>query len=447
MQENKCSTFAIRYSKDSKGALRCWQVTITEINPKLIEVKITHGLLLGVRTSRDRFVTKGKNLGKANATTPWEQACSDAVNLDKKQKDGGYYTAHELNIFHTADENGEQINVLKEEGGLTTMKNLVEAIKHQLDNLPVALKSRLIPMKYAKFRLPEYAKDSKEYKDSKPLSFPLLASPKLDGINGIFEPGRDGIGTRGGKDCLVAGGKKWGDICPQIVKALKQLNYPLPLNGEVYLHGKSLQEIKDACTVPNALSNKLQFHVFDIIDTESQYMKREQDMLNLEYNLRDLQLDSVIKIVPVKQINNIQELLKFEEEMLFEGYEGLIVRSFKGMYRGDEYRSSDALKLVRMDSMEVMITDIVPYENEPNLGKFVCVYRDKDENFLINPNEFFVDPGHGFTKELKAELLANKAEYIGNLLTITHRGFTSHHLPRIAKGENGAKAIRSENDL
>lgn len=447
MENKKQSIFAIRYSKDSKGALRCWQVIVTEINPKLIEVKITHGLLLGVRTSKDRFVTKGKNLGKANATTPWEQACQDAVNLDKKQKDGGYFTADELNVDIHKTETSETPMVKNDAGEWKTVGNYIDSIKHQLDNLPATLKSRLIPMKYAKFRLPEYAKDSKEYKDSKPLSFPLLASPKLDGINGISEPGRDGIGTRGGKDCLVAGGKKWGDICPQIVKALKQLNYPLPLNGEVYLHGKSLQEIKDACTVPNALSGKLQFHIFDIIDTENQYMERECKMHGLEAHVKDLQLDHIIKIVPVEHISNIKELLAYEEKMLLAGYEGLIVRSLTGMYRGDEYRSPDALKLVRMDSMEVTVVDIEPYENEPNLGKFVCKYQVKDPMFIVNSDSFYVDPGYGFTKELKAELLTNKAEYIGNLLTITHRGFTSHHLPRIAKGENGAKAIRSENDL
>jgi len=211
------------------------------------------------------------------------------------------------------------------------------------------------------------------------------------------------------------------------------------LNGEVYLHNYSLQIIKDACTVHHHISKKLEFHIFDVFCETEPYHTRLDRLESIDIQIEKLGLDSVLKVVPYKWVNTLQELLEFEEQMLFVGYEGLIVRSINGMYRGDEYRSPDALKLVRMDSMEVMITDIVPYENEPNLGKFVCVYQDASENFLLNPNEFYVDPGHGFTKELKAELLANKAEYIGNLLTITHRGFTSHHLPRIAKGENGAK--------
>ena len=413
------------YKIDSKNKVRIYDTKILNFNTENYAIIVTiTGLLNGKKVVKETVISKGKNIGKSNSTTPFEQANSDLINTRKRKSANGYMTLKDLGIRYSLDD--YTLN------GIIFPKEMLESMILKV----FPKEESIFPMKYAKYRLETYSKDSKEYKESKPLNFPVIVSPKLDGVN-CWGDAKNGLSTRGGKLSLSNGGKSWNSLCPQIANALSILNYPYPLNGEVYKHGHTLREITDACKKETPLSSLLEFHIFDICVKNKKYEQRREDMLLLINSINFRGLQNIIKVVPSSVMYTTEELLKYETEKLVEDYEGIMVKSKDNLYKTD-YRSRDALKLVRFDSMEVEIINIIPYEKEPDLGKFICILHNK---------EFKVDPGKGFDKNLKREILKNKSKYIGQLLTISHRGFTPYGIPRIAKGEGGGKAFRPKNDL
>ena len=60
------------YKKDSKGKVRQWDVSVSDST-----ITVSSGLLDGKKTSQVT-ACKGKNIGKANETSPEEQALLEA---------------------------------------------------------------------------------------------------------------------------------------------------------------------------------------------------------------------------------------------------------------------------------------------------------------------------------------------------------------------------------
>lgn len=76
--------FPTLYSRGKNNELRFWQII-----PKPDSIEVRHGVVGGKVTITAREV-KGKNIGKANETSPYEQACLEAESKFKLKKRGGY---------------------------------------------------------------------------------------------------------------------------------------------------------------------------------------------------------------------------------------------------------------------------------------------------------------------------------------------------------------------
>ena len=298
----------ILYSKGNKSEIRAWQIIVTRIKDDETNItvgghiKITHGVLNGKLTSSDRRVTKGKNIGKSNQTTAFVQAKKDAQSLITKQQNKGYYSLDELGIKHDGsywyDRKGESYKTLK------------ELLEMEIPDETVSTDGLVIPMRYQKFRHPKFEPKSKEYKKSRDVkSYPVYSSPKLDGTCCVAQSGI-GLSTRGGKKSIANGGQIWNEVCPQIYDAINQLNYEFPLNGEVYKHGYSLQQIKDACTKRDELSGQLEFHIFDIIDFELPYEDRYDKLVELYHTIYEKGLHDVLKIIPARLCSDVNGIIE-----------------------------------------------------------------------------------------------------------------------------------------
>ena len=73
------------YKKNSRGGIQQWEMFVSA-NKYWAE----HGLVDGVITVDVPTVCGGKNLGRANATTPEEQARAEAAAKVQKKLDSGY---------------------------------------------------------------------------------------------------------------------------------------------------------------------------------------------------------------------------------------------------------------------------------------------------------------------------------------------------------------------
>lgn len=516
------------FTRDAKS-VRVWSVTINEVIDELggsfATVLIQHGIFGNTLQKRRYHVTEGKNIGKSNATTPYEQAVLDIESEVREKRNKGYRTLANLGmhmdngtlvvgtvnseyktglvvydnktvlgLVYCAEElTEEERNAVIAETfpnkewyrcyffrvndtaynqnapGLDYNHRAIPAldisslVKPVIDETPVMLtdrteiikniyarlpvikvdaKGKMKPMILHHARMPEYNLNDVMYKKSKVVRYPCYAQPKKDGVCALVSQ-EDGLITREGKDRLTPGGESWNDICPQIVQAvralpLKSLTKGVPLHGEVFVAGQTLQTITTACKKTNPLSKELQFHIFDVADTNLRQDKRIEILRTIEQEIYALGLYTILQVVPTTYIIDYEALKTYEDARLRDGEEGIVIRHIDGKYEPGT-RSTNVLKLVRFDSSEVEIVDVIPMENEPTHGMFVVrlwtddeyelngeklPYRKSKGAFKLTPSEF--------THQERIDFLMNREEYLGKILTITHRGYTDDGIPRIA---------------
>lgn len=367
------------YGLNKAGGFKEW--TISTDDHGLITIE--HGKEGGKMQIKSEFV-KGKNIGRANETSPGEQAESEALSKIKTQIDKGYRHS-----------------------------------KLELADIP------MIAM---------LAVDNR--KQGHRLVFPCLSSVKFDGVRLLAK-------KVGGQVTLESRTGQLYDL--PLIQA--ELNAAMVdgdvLDGEVYLHGYALQEITSAVkrTDPLKAIEKAQKKVDKLIDTSAQNdidetMEELQEALLinkirplLEYHVFDKpELDVpfstrlewlseymgrffgsvLIKQVTYEVVRNAKDILIQHKAAVAAGYEGLMLRNLKGLYESGK-RSADLQKYKEFLDSEFLILDIIP--DKDGLAVFVV------QNTFSN-NTFTVIMG---SKAEKAEYLRNKHKYIGKLLTVKYQ--------------------------
>lgn len=185
----------IIYKVDSKGKDRMWAA---EVHGKNIHV--WHGLVNG-NPIQDITVCKAKNIGRANETTPEEQAIQEHAALYTKKLTRGGYT----------EVQGEEASTV-----FPTLARDYSLVAHQLKEETM-----------------------------------VWLSPKLDGVRAIWLPGTNKFQSRKGVVYNV----------PHLEEAMSKST--TILDGELYIHGMPLNKIVSAVKRPKPLSAELEFRVFD----------------------------------------------------------------------------------------------------------------------------------------------------------------------------------------
>lgn len=278
--------FPTLFGRASAGGVKIWNIRVEEVSKTLSHIIIDHGAEGGKQQSTTRKVTEGKNLGKANETTPLEQALAEAQSLWAKKQDKGY------TLSKTAVSGKEEATTL-------------------------------LPMLAHKFN---------ERKHN--LVWPAFVQPKLNGIRCLIKREGDTITfhSRGNKTFMTLG---------HLVKdALAIMNDGDILDGELYSHeGLSLQEIgslvkNDSNPDIARVEKYLQFWNYD----------RCED-LPFRVRHRKIKAHGSIRLVPTYQVADEKEVRAYHGKFIQDGFEGTMIRS-----GGDEgyvfqYRSTTLLKL------------------------------------------------------------------------------------------------------
>lgn len=174
--------------------------------------------------------------------------------------------------------------------------------------------------------------------DFSDLKFPVLATPKLDGIR-----------------CLKVNGqvlsRKFKSIPNRHINALLS-SLPDGLDGELMIPNAAFNSIQSA-VMTVAGEPDFRYYVFDYVkNIETSYQTRMTDLICLELP------DYCIKIIP-SLIKNESELRQFEEQSLIEGYEGAMVRSPNSPYKNGRSTVKEGylLKIKRFKDSEAVILD------------------------------------------------------------------------------------------
>jgi len=333
---------------------------------------------MGGKMQVARTTATGKNIGRSNETTPDEQAILEAKARHKKRLDAKY--------------------------SLT-----IEDAKKEV----------FLPMLAASF---DKRKDKVVY--------PVDVQPKLDGVRCLAY--WDG----GSVKLMSRGGKQW-NCCQHIIDELETV---LPkdwvLDGELYLHGATFQEITKLVKKLRPESVNVEFHVYDVPRAEYEQTeiggstwsnrKISLELLDDFYSSLQFFVDNCrsVKVVRTDYATCEEDVYKLQSEYLEEGYEGAIVREFDGEYKFG-YRSNKLLKVKNFMDEEYKIMDFTT-----GVGRFegCCIWICETKD----GNEFKVVPQG--TMEERQEAYLDADENIGKMLKVKYFELTDDGIPRFPVG-------------
>lgn len=394
------------YARNSNGSINVWEVSI--LNKGVFsEIIISEGNFNGKKTETIKKINKGKNLLKMNATTAFEQACSEAESRWNKKRKQGYKSLEDL--------------------GIDSVEDLEEALPRDRTDE----NNKIKPMK-AKPYYVERTEKGKKIKTNIPLiKFPCFGQPKLNGfrVMASWEEVEEGEGLFKTKVEKVVFRSKEGlkyTILEHIEKEFdksmflnsKTMKYDVVFDGEMYIHGEILSEISSAVRKRNSKTPLLKFHIFDLgIEDMKQSDRLKVLKLIIDYKEGSGKLENICR-VDYLIVNTNEEAQTLTDQWIKEKYEGGIFRDMKANYQFGK-RPSTMTKLKRSEDKEFTIMDVIAGENATDLGVFRCM-AENGEFFNVNP-----EGNH----EAKREYLVNKNKYIGKQLTVRFFERTKNGVP------------------
>jgi DNA ligase-1 len=304
-------------------------------------------------------VCKPKNTSKSNATTGEEQAILDMVSKIREKLQEDYF------------------------------KTEKEAMNSTV----------ILPMLAKKF----------EDEESKIDWSNCYIQPKLDGqraLNKCTEEDNSILLSRDGIDIQKSHGSM-----QHIIDEFSKVKHNIIYDGELYCHSKedNFQDIIKAIKKYRlGVSELVKHYIYDVVSDKS----FKERFIDLEIN------NPVCVKVSTYKISSKEEMIKYHEQFLKEGYEGSIIRWGNEGYKLNG-RSSNLLKYKDFQDSDYLIIDVIPAENRPEWGMIVC---------QSNYGTFDATPKMSHDK--KKEILLNKEEYIGQTAVIKHFSYTESGLPR-----------------
>ena len=307
------------YKKTSKGQDQYWRIEV-----KGATIITYYGKVGGTEMTTEDTIKEGKNLGKANETTPQEQAQLEASSQWEKKLKKGYVQDIE------DARKGKTIH----EGGV-------------------------FPMLAFPFS-----------KQGHKIVYPAYVQPKLDGHRCIAD-----------KAALWSRTRKPISSMPHIVAELEKLSLPCILDGELYNHAyrDKFEEITHFIrqVEPAEGCEVVQYHIFDIA-ADGPFSER---LAWMKKNLR-ARKGSPLVLVETKLVQDEDELMIAFEEFLEEGYEGAIVRNSNGLYVNK--RSYDLQKIKEFDDAEFHIIGIEEGRRKlQGHAIFICQLPTSDGTFKV----------------------------------------------------------------
>ena len=374
-------------SRDNKGNLVSWHIAVMGYTDHS-KILISYGKYDGTLAEKEIKINEGKNIGKSNATTHFEQAIKQAESKINDKLNSGYVEFQSSKNFD--------------------------------DYVPMDKLDSMGDIK------PMLAYPFKEHR----AVWPCIIQPKLNGVrceaklieeeNGLF-----------GKVYSVQLKSRDGKIykVPHIQDDLLKLYEVNPelhdviFDGELYCYGMLLQDIVSAVKKHNHNSSKIEYHIYDT-KCDIDQRKRLLKLNSIGYNTFNY---ISIKFVKYHTAYHKESAEAYAESFIQVGYEGAILRNPTAMYQSR--RTYDLMKIKKVFDKEFLLVDIIEsgndtYKGQP-IGMFICRNDKTDATFKVTPQA---------TKKERHEYLINKDKYLGKDITVTFRERTKDKLPFHANG-------------
>lgn len=359
--------FPVLYGKDKNGKQKEWRIRVENKEDYSIIVCL-YGGLNDKKVENIRKIEQGKNKGKKNETTHYTQAILEAESKWKKKKEIECYVEDPLQLEESED-----------------------------------------PL------LPMLAHDYKKQKSK--IVFPCYVQPKLDGYRAVFKNG--------------SFYSRQGNIFDVMTDYFCTVNTEYTLDGELYSDELKFEELGVLRKKKNKLNEKdrcilakIKYYIYDIVDPTLSFNERLciLNKLNKKYkNIIVVNTTSCISEDDVKQ--------EYEKQVQL-GFEGLMIRNGKGLYKVKN-RSYDLQKYKEFMDDEFRI---VGFEKEQgDLIVWVCETKE-GKKFNVQSKG---------TREERNQLYINGGAFVGKFLWVQFFEYTTDGVPRFPKTmRSGEESIR-----
>jgi DNA ligase-1 len=352
------------YSRNTIGGTQQWEIIV-----KGNGFFVREGLVNGKLTESKPTIVSGKNIDKINETSIEEQAFLEAKRKWDKKIEKGYH---------------ENIDDIDNE---------------------------------SKYFEPMLAKKYIDRKDT--IVFPVLVSSKIDGCRMIVS--KNGLHTRNGKEFIS---------CPHIFEILKPIFNKHPnwiIDGEIYSHDIPFENImslvrKTKPTQEDLKESKLitQLWIFDGVTDDRNLGFEERFKIIKDEIIKIIGKNKSLKFIDNIKINSHNEIQKYHDEFVKQGFEGLMLRIPNSIY--ENKRSSNLLKYKMFLDEEFKIIDIEEGSgNRSGMAGNLMLEMKNKKTFCSS-----IKGGEDYYREL----LKNKSKIIGKLATIRYQNLSEDGIPR-----------------
>jgi ATP-dependent DNA ligase len=284
-------------------------------------------------------LTTGKNIGRANETSPITQAmaeCGSAWSL--KIKKG--FTIAPANDARPASPAGESTQEQLNTHGMRGMLQMFQDKKL----FPMALQP---------------------WKHHGKIQFPAIVQPKLDGVRCVARLGSDGsvrLESRGG-----VGLEGFHTITSTLAHLYDQLLSPTTrIDGELYIHGVDLQEISGIARRSEAHvaqtdtlgKEDLIFHMFDVFDPMADATNSPQsttDRMTVLASINTWVQNSSgthsLQVVDSHIVQTMEDSDELFNSLTEAGYEGIVYKNANARYEWSESREKRSMNFIKRKTM------------------------------------------------------------------------------------------------
>ncbi len=245
---------------------------------------------------------------------------------------------------------------------------------------------------------------------------PYIVQPKYDGVRCRAIP----ISGARGESCLLLSSEE--NIIysvPHLNEIIGDLNLKAELDGELYCHGMSFEQIISITSRTVNLHpdyKRIQFHCFDIVNDQPQ-MKRS---LIIE-NLRGL--NPHIVVAPFWLCSDLDDVKGAYDKVISLGYEGIIVRHNLGPYEVKRSLWVMKFKPKKFDTYKIIgWNEEISINGTPKgrIGSLVLESQLGD-SFAVSA---------GLDSNEKARLWSIRDELVGRSAIVHYQHLTDRKIPK-----------------
>ena len=358
-----------------------------------------------------------------------QQAFLEAVSKNKKKRDNGYLSFNELN-----------------QGA---------GIKGMIGGPPNQFKVML----------------AKDYEPGRIKRWPVAGEVKLDGIRAYVVPDPTQVAGVGLKSRNHNEFPHLNHIRPQIANYLRYLPEGSILDGELYTHSMTFNEISSAVRRKGDMHPRnpdLKYYIFEISEPNKLPFEKRYNLLVRAYEqfIADGNDGTNLVIVPMTFFFNTEDIINAEKNWTAQGFEGVMIRPLGGTCVSFDHRSNhqnsgpvinldytekysgmkinikycelsnytpDSIKesqykggrnynLMKYKTFKDEEGTVVDITADPKTNSVVVVLRDIRGNvFQVNPSGRKLD---------HQEWLIHKERYIGLPYTFKYKELSEYNVPR-----------------